>query len=165
MGLPKREAEFDPIPVLPGNNQTAAEFYAEALERRGTRAPLDNALAAARDALEARLTFIARAHIEEAQAIVRSALADNPDGTTSLTPHVVEACQLLAGFGAAARMQEEYDWRTMPFRRQIERMLAICDDNGWSPRKRGIAKLIAPEMGVTAHEVRLYLRTYRERRS
>ena len=85
--------------------------------------PLDNALAAARDALEGKLTFIARAYVEEAQAIVRSALADDPLGIKPLTPHVMEACQLLERFGAAARMQAEHDWRTMPFRQQIERML------------------------------------------
>jgi hypothetical protein len=110
------------------------------------------------------LTSNTRAYVEEAQAIVRSALADDPDGTTPLTPRAMEACQLLERFDVAVRMQAEHDrLNAIPLRRQIVKMLAICKDKGWSPRKRGIAKLIAPEMGVAEHEVRKYLRVCRAR--
>jgi hypothetical protein len=169
MKSPKKRKVAGPILVRPGSRLTGTEFYAKALERRGTRAPLDNALAAARDALEGKLKFIARAYVEEAQAIVRSALADDPLGVKPLTPRVMEACRLLEHFSAVARtqahMQTEHDWLTMPYRQQIEYMLAICSEHGWSPHKRGVAKKIAPKMDVTEREVRRYLRIFRAHRS
>ena len=79
-------------------------------------------------------------------------------------PRVAEACQLLERFGAAARVQTEHDrLDAVLFRRQIARVLALCEENRWSPHQRGIAKQIAAKMDVTEREVRRYLRIYRTR--
>ena len=153
-----------PIQVRSGSRLTGAEFYARVLEERGTLALIDNAIAAAFDALESKPTPIERAYVEKALLTIAGVFAGNPNGTEPPAPRIIEACQLLERFGANLRARAEHDrLDAIPLRRQIVKMLAICKDKGWSPRKRGIAKLIAGEMGVTEHEVRKYLRIHKKR--
>ena len=89
-----------PIQVRSGSRLTGAEFYARALEERGTLAPIDNAIAAAFDALESKPTPIERAYVEKALLTIAGVFAGNPNGTEPLTPRIIEACQLLERFGA-----------------------------------------------------------------
>jgi hypothetical protein len=103
MAPKKKPAAAGPNPTLSGFMKSADEVYAKVSARRGTRAPLDSALAAACDAVKGKLTFIARAYVDEALVIVLNALSDDPLGFRPLAPRVMEACQLLERFGAAVR--------------------------------------------------------------
>jgi hypothetical protein len=150
-----KRGEAGPL-ILKGRTQTAEEFFARTEGRRGTRAPLDEALAAGRDALEAKLTPDARANVEGAMAIVRAALADDPLGIKLPETRVSKAMARLERFGTEARKAHK-----RPLRKRIAQMLAVCEKHGWSPYDRGVAQLIAAKMKVKEHQARRYLRIYR----
>jgi hypothetical protein len=93
--------------IIKARAETAEQYFARVEGRRGTRVLLDNALAAAWQALQGDLTPIARACVEADRAVVRQARDDDPLGVIPPSPETLAACVRLENMGVAVRIAAE----------------------------------------------------------
>jgi hypothetical protein len=104
--MAKQPPTIGPLVVTKGRMETGDQFYARALERRGTRRPIDNALAASLDALKGEWPLITRESLKADRAFLLKGRDDN-DGTRPLSPEDQAACERLVRWGQAARDQAD----------------------------------------------------------
>ena len=159
-----------PIFVSAGRMETAEQHFARTEAARGMRIALDEALAAARDALDADLSFIARAAVVTDMALVRAALSD----IRTPTDEALAACRRLERMGMAARVEaetrelvldearsrqtaaatiERARIQTAEVEARRDRIRAIYTRMGWPLDKARDVKRIAAELGVSQRTV------------
>ena len=192
--MAKRPPPRKPLVVTKGEMVTGGEFYDRLEKKRGTRAPLDEALSMALWASpDDRLMPMARASFEADRALVRKARDDNPLGTNPPSLEVLAACGRLRDIGMAARSQIETTTyveaetavrvrseigataaksRTTITARAVKRMEAVCAGFGWSPDKllardkltSRRKRKVAAEMNKSVHTLNVYLRRWKKTR-